>query len=244
MVKERLMIKEKKFFKRGVALSRETGSNLRLKIIILSVVFLIFIILYQTYFESNTYEKSHKNNGIFIVSDSTSINILNNISNINNVTPLLHNPTIAMDRKNQYLMAFEEIEVNGSSTIRLSTSKNGISWSPSWSYSYNVTNAKNPLLEYVQDKYFILTFEHEGKKYISTSKNGSEWSIPQLEEIFEKNDSIYYTKHYLLKANKTGLWFYNYKDLEHDELNDSIQQLLNTTFLNASILKIHNYKYL
>ena len=237
------MIKDDRIKPHGLGvLGREPTGSLRLRFVIIFVVFLIIVMIYHTYFESPglANEDDGDDSNLPKLHQTTSEVIFQQRNN----TTRLQNPTIARDKGADYLVAFDEVCKNGSSTIKLIYSHDSKTWTPRDLPASTFTGANKPYLEFIQDHYFILSYKHNTTRYIQTSPNGRTWSPPTPSELFIENQSISYNKNYLLLTSKGGLRVFNYSDFEISMGNASGHLILEKAIGNASILKIHDYKFM
>ena len=140
------------------------------------------VIIYHTYFESESENETEFTNDYSKILKSTSINIVQNYTyptlpkgpepgdgkrNITHVLGRLHNPTITEVSSNHYFIAFE-VETNGQWNIWLSESTDGLIWSAPWNIQDNFTTARNPQLKFIQyhnKEEFRLYMEINGNQY-------------------------------------------------------------------------------
>jgi hypothetical protein len=215
----------------------KTGGGLRLKIIIVFIVFFIIVIFYHTYFEETTKDDIEQLPQL-VKSKKTNI-----FKDYTNKSDRLYNPTIAMQSPDHYLIAFEKLGKNGSINIWFTNSLNGIDWSKPKLLFDNLSNTKMPYLEYIKDKFYVLSFLYNNSRYITTSINGDSWITPHPSELYYKNKSLYYGDDYFLMANSTGLWRVIYEDLKTGNIPLIGEQILSDNLSNASISYVNKYKF-
>lgn len=231
-------IRDRGVLKRNSLNLPEGIGSLRIKIFIMFIVFLIIVMVYHTYFEEPSKEKEENN--LLKIKNISSNNILNNISDIN---VGLFNPTL-IKFSDEYLLAFEKIEKNSTINIWLSTSKNSIQWSMPKILFIKYQNANKPCLNYIKDKYLVLSFEYNSIRHISISKDSQSWGIPQSSELYKKNDSIYYGIDYILMANQSGLWRFTYNEVDRLNLAVVGDQIIHDNLSNASICNVNDNKFI
>ena len=250
--------KEKGLFKIGLKRGREsTIDNLRNKIIVILTIFFIIILIYHTYFESDTNKKDGNDTTIPTLLKSNSISIFQN--NDNNTIDL-RNPTIAMDQNGKYFVAFEKVDINGSTGIFIIRSNTNNTWTEPIIPMGNLTDATKPYLKYIQGNNLVLTFESGGKYYFQISNNGFNWTSPEPGQLFLESDMVYYSNDFHFLVNSTGLWLFNYNNLNEDRnyvINLSLnsndgphddstvaKQIFRYNFTNPSLMKVNNEKFL
>ena len=131
------MIKEKGLFRSSGIKSPVALKDLRGKIILTALIFLIIILIYQTYFESTTSNNDSENDKLIKLSNSPSQNLF---ENKDNTSERIFHPTIASNERNYYLVAFEMVGINGTSSIWLSSSVNGKTWTTPKIFDNNQSN--------------------------------------------------------------------------------------------------------
>lgn len=197
--------------------------------------------LYHTYFESPSEKDDSNNRSLIKPSEPGSIHIYK----VNNTKiSQLHNPTIAIDQDANYLVAYEKREYNGSSSIWLTNSSNGTTWQPPVLHSNGLPGATKPYLEYVQDIYYILSFDFDEKRYVQVSSDGFNWSTPKPSNIFSESQSLFYSDEYILLADQTGLWLLDYEDFQNSSNDSKGKLLMPNDFTNASILMVNEYEFI
>jgi hypothetical protein len=225
--------------------------SLRIKILILFLVIFMVVSIYDTYFEDSTNSNSDEdtNNDAYPkLKESSSIIIY---KGGDNQTSYIKNPTISIGDNGHYLIPCEEynqIDNNNRSGISLITSPDGKKWSRPHSleiFNHNLVNPKSPQLTYVNNEYYVLSIAIHQDRYFSISQDGKSWSPPERSELHYYNDSIIYEEDYMIIANNTGLWSFNYNvDMDSKKPFGQGINLLSYGLRNASIEKINNYKYL
>ena len=228
------MKNEKRFSTRGSRILREPIIKLRSILIIFFIAFCLIIIIYHTYFETET---SASTEIVTKLSDFSPTSAINVFENTNNTTTQLFNPSILIDKNNHYLLAFEKVETNSASYIWLMDSSDGSTCvKPRIQFS-DLAGAKRPYLEYFQEEQFRLFFYYNGKQYVSISRNGSLWSPPEPWVYSINNNSMNNLDDKLLVTNQTGLWVSDFED------GIDWQLIIKNNFTNSSITKVENYEF-
>ena len=237
---KKIIVKDKSLIKRNNASRGDSFGSLRVKIIIMFLVFFIIIMVYHTYFETPTI--SEEKTTIPKTSDIDTIEIFQIDENIS--TYSFHNPTIAKSTDDLFLMGVQKLNINGTSEILLFSSKDGRTWSELNVFQVDMSEMKNPKINYVNGQYFVLLFESNGNNYITTSNDGQNWTAPELSGFDDNEKSVYYETDFLLVANQTGLWILNYNELQDPDSMAEAECILKTQTTNASLLKLNDDKYM
>ena len=180
-----------------------------------------------------------RSNSISILHDQLEY-IMSATSNegMNNTTIHFHKPTITEASDEDLFIAFE-VNTENQTTIWLSYSSDGKSWSTPWVAQKNLTQTRNPYLQYITLGQFRLFYEIQGEQFITVSNNGTTWSTPTAWEHDIVDKAMYYDENYIMISNHTGLWV---SDFDDDNIN--WRRLVHNEFLNSSILRIDEYKFL
>lgn len=228
------MKNEKRFSTRGSRIVREPIIKLRSILIIFFIAFCLIIIIYHTYFETETTASTEI---VTEFSELSPTNVIHVLEKTSNITIQLFNPSILIDKNNHYLLAFEKVETNGTSYIWLMDSPDGSTWvRPRIQFS-ELGGAKEPHLEFFQEKQIRLFFYYNGTVHLSISNNGSIWSTPEPWIYGINNKSMNRLDDNLLITNQTGLWISNFENTIDWQL------LINNNFTNSSIIKVNDYEF-
>jgi len=228
------MKNEKRLSTRGSRILREPIIKLRSILIIFFIAFCLIIIIYHTYFETETSASTEIVTELSEFSPTSTINVF---EKTNNTTTQLFNPSILIDKNNHYLLAFEKVDMNGTSYLWLTDSSDGSTWvRPRIQFS-ELAGAKRPYLEYFQEKQFRLFFYYNGKQYVSISRNGSQWSPPEPWIYSIINKSMNRLDDNLLVTNQTGLWISDFENGIDWKL------MIKNNFTNSSITKVEDYEF-
>jgi hypothetical protein len=215
--------------------TKGTLGSLRLKIFIMFFVFLITLMVYDTYFEGSG-KSSEDTNELPKLLDSKSENIFQD--SFNNSTFGLYNPTISKNDDNIFLIVFEKMKSNGSTELWLSNSSDGEKWSKPVQILNQILNSTEPHLIPLDGQNFILSFEVLGQRYISISNDRIIWSDPEPSELYSEIGSVYYDKEYILVANENGLIRYRIEELESQNFSNTGEVIINKQMINVSFVKI------
>jgi hypothetical protein len=212
-----------------------TLGSLRLKIFIMFFLFLITLMIYDTYFEGSS-ESSDDKNDLPKLLDSKSVYIFHD--SFDNSTLGFYNPTIAKNDNNIYLIVFEKLKNDGSTELWFSNSSDGKKWSEPVHILNQILNSTKPHLITLDGQNFILSFEVLGQKYISIYNDPLIWNDPEPSELYSEVSPIYYDKEYIIIANETGLTRYCIEDLEDRNLSNTGEVIIKKQMVNVSFVKI------
>ncbi len=248
---KRLKFKDYKFSKHSNGKEKWPITSPRVRVFILFLLIFLIVGIYDTYYEESNSDSDKEDKVIINTPELKKTSTLEIFQSSINNTIYLRNPAIIRGSKDQYLIACEEYyktDGNTSSKISIFESSDGQKWFKQvypTIFDRNFSNPRSPQMEYVNSEYFIMSFDIQLQRYISISTNGKSWTTPERSTLYFQNDSMVYNDEYVILANNTGIWLYDYDVMIDSEVNlDHGQIILSNDFTNSSILKVNNNKYI